>query len=182
VIEVVAERLAARPPTPTVIDPVMVAKSGASLLADDAVEALRELLLPRATLVTPNLPEALRLSGLPVDSVPERCAAARELVSRGASAVLIKGGHAAGETVLDLLFDGERVHRYEHRRIDTTSDHGTGCTLSAAIAAALGHGRTLVEAVADATEFLQGALARAFPLGGGHGPVHHFHRYRGAWT
>ena len=182
IIEVVAERLAARAPTPTVLDPVMVAKSGAALLDDDAVDSLRELLLPRATLVTPNLPEARRLTGRPVDTVPERIALARELVAAGASAVLVKGGHAPGETVLDLLFDGERVHRFAHPRLATTSDHGTGCTLSSAIAAALGHGRTLVEAVAEATEYLHGALARAFPLGHGHGPVHHFHRYRAFWA
>ena len=181
VIEVVAERLAAQPPTPTVLDPVMISKSGARLLEADAIEALRELLLPRTTLVTPNLPEARRLTGLPVDTVPERYAAARELIAGGASAVLVKGGHAAGATVLDLLFDGERVHRFEHPHIETSSDHGTGCTLSAAIAAGLGHGRTLREAVADAIEYLQHALAHAFPLGAGHGPVHHFHRYRGAW-
>ncbi|HVS15813.1 MAG TPA: bifunctional hydroxymethylpyrimidine kinase/phosphomethylpyrimidine kinase [Thermoanaerobaculia bacterium] len=186
VVEVVADRLAARPPTPTVLDPVMIAKSGAVLLDDGAVAALRTLLMPRATLVTPNLSETRRLAGLPagapLETVAERVAAARELVAAGASAVLVKGGHGEGKTVLDLLFDGERVHRFEHPRLETRSDHGTGCTLSAAIAAALGHGRTLVEAVREAGEYLHGAMARAFPLGHGHGPVHHFHRYRGAWS
>jgi hydroxymethylpyrimidine/phosphomethylpyrimidine kinase len=187
VVEVVADRLAARPPTPTVLDPVMVSKSGARLLDDDAVEALRELLVPRATLLTPNLPEARRLSGLAgeetsFESIPQRLALSRRLVAAGASAVLLKGGHAEGESVLDLLYDGERVHRFEHPRLATTSDHGTGCTLSAAIAAGIGHGRTLVEAVREGGDYLHGALESAFPLGHGHGPVHHFHRYRGAWT
>ncbi len=194
VVAVVAERLSARPPLPMVLDPVMVAKSGDSLLADDAISALIELLFPRATLVTPNLPEASRLVGHAVSAVAERQAAARELVALGASAALVKGGHGVSaakgaavgdcaeivpeDPLVDWLFDGRQMHRYVHPRIQTQSDHGTGCTLSAAIAAELGSGVALVPAVQAGLSFLQRALRHAVPLGQGRGPVNHVGRYR----
>ena len=166
---------------PVVLDPVMVAKSGDPLLADDAVSALAERLLPIATVVTPNLPEARRLTGLGGESEDERAAAARALAGAGARrgdrgpAVLLKGGHGAGDEVVDLLWDGERLHRFAAPRIATTSDHGTGCTLSSALTVQLAAGRPLADAVARAIEYLRGALAAAFPLGGGHGPVDHLY-------
>lgn len=171
VIDTVSDRLAAWDAVPVVLDPVMIAKSGDPLLADDAVSALQRL-LPQATLVTPNLPECGRLTGLPVTSMAERRAAAAALARRGPS-VLLKGGHAAGDEVIDLLFDGESFHSFAHPRQPTTSTHGTGCTLSSAIAARLAGGHTLVEAVSLAIAFLQAAIAAAYPLGRGHGPVNH---------
>ncbi len=177
-IRAVAAGLGALGNLPVVLDPVMVAKSGDSLLRDDAVEALVELLLPRATLVTPNLPEARRLTGLPVGSEDERERAAAALAAAG-PAVLLKGGHGEGDRLVDLLHDRGSVHRFVHRRLDTSSTHGTGCTLSAAIAAGLAAGRPLRDAVEGAIDYLQGALAAAFPLGRGHGPVDHLYRWPG---
>jgi hydroxymethylpyrimidine/phosphomethylpyrimidine kinase len=160
---------------PIVLDPVMVAKSGARLLREDAVAALRDDLLPLATLVTPNLPELEALTGLAAGTLDRRLAAARALAARG-PAVLAKGGHAEGDEVVDLLVgrDGG-VHRFVHPRLHTPSTHGTGCTLSSAIAARLGVGEELPRAVAGAIAYLSGALAAAYPLGkgDGHGPVNH---------
>ena len=162
-------------PTKVVLDPVMVAKTGDPLLEDEACDALVEELLPLATVVTPNLPEARRLTGLPSGSEEERLQLARHLSRRG-PAVLVKGGHGEGDEVVDLLLDGDQVHRYSHPRVQTRSTHGTGCTLSSAIAARLASGEELPTAVAGAIEYLQGAIAQAFPLGSGHGPVNHLYR------
>ena len=175
VIQAVAQRLAAHAGPPLVLDPVMVAKSGARLLEEDAVEALSEKLLPLATLVTPNLPECERLTGCRVASEAQRRQAALALARRG-PAVLVKGGHGSAAELLDLLFDGERFHRFVHRRKETRSTHGTGCTLSAAIAAGLAAGKGLPQAVEEAIDYLQGAIAAAYPLGGGQGPVDHLFR------
>ncbi len=174
IVRAVASRLAAHRPRHVVLDPVMVAKSGAALLRDDAVAALRDELLPLATLVTPNLPEAERLTGLPVgeDDLEH---AARALAERG-PAVLIKGGHGRGDEVLDLLLDAGGWRRFSHPRLATTSTHGTGCTLSSAIAARLAAGEELRPAVGGAIDYLHGAIAAAFPIGSGHGPVHHLYR------
>jgi hydroxymethylpyrimidine/phosphomethylpyrimidine kinase len=172
-VAAVADSLA-RVSAPIVVDPVMVAKSGDPLLAPDAVAAMVERLLPLATLVTPNLPEAARMTGLAVADEPGRVAAARALAARGC-AVLLKGGHGAGEEVVDLLvLPGGESHRFVHPRIHTRATHGTGCTLSSAVAARLGHGDALPDAVATAIGYLQAALAGAYPLGEGHGPVNHF--------
>jgi hydroxymethylpyrimidine/phosphomethylpyrimidine kinase len=167
---------------PVVLDPVMVAKSGDRLLREDAVEALRSDLLPLATLVTPNVPELEALTGLAAGTEEERLAAARSLAARG-PAVLAKGGHAEGEEVVDLLLDRDgRVHRFAHPRLHTPSTHGTGCTLSSAIAARLGAGEEMPRAVAGAIDYLAGALAAAYPLGtgDGHGPVNHLFALRPA--
>lgn len=180
VVRAVGERLRVhlsasrpRPLPPVVLDPVMVAKSGDALLDEDAVAALIEELLPLATLVTPNLPELARLAGgAAAASEAEWVAQARTLAAAG-PAVLAKGGHAAGGEVVDLLVDGGTVHRFVHRRIATRADHGTGCTLSAAIAARLGAGEALAEAVRGGIDYLQEAMAAAYPLGAGHGPVNH---------
>jgi hydroxymethylpyrimidine/phosphomethylpyrimidine kinase len=181
IVHAVAERLAVHLPAagspPVVLDPVMVAKSGAPLLRDDAVAALVEELLPLATLVTPNLPEAARMTGGSgsADSEEERRATARTLAARG-PAVLVKGGHGAGEEIVDLLFAAGRFHAFRHPRVATRCDHGTGCTLSAAIAARLGAGEPLATAVEGAIDYLQGALRAAVPLGAGRGPVDHLYR------
>ncbi len=178
IVRAVAGCLARRRPPHVVLDPVMVAKSGAPLLRDDAVEALKQELLPLATLVTPNLPEAERLTGVAVSGDPTdegMLEAARSLAEAG-PAVLIKGGHGRGAEVLDLLLDAGGVRLFVHPRLVSNSTHGTGCTLSSAIAARLGAGEDLRAAVGGAVDYLHGAIAAAFPLGSGHGPVHHFYR------
>ncbi|MEF2074488.1 bifunctional hydroxymethylpyrimidine kinase/phosphomethylpyrimidine kinase [Consotaella aegiceratis] len=179
VIEAVAGRLE-RFGRQVVLDPVMVATSGDRLLPDDAVEALRDLLLPRALLATPNLPEAAILSGRPIagDEV-EMARQADIILAAGARAVLIKGGHLGGADSVDLLFDGHGVRRFAARRVATTHDHGTGCTLSAAIAAGLARGLSLEDAVEAAKMYLTAALDHAAELdvGAGRGPVHHFHAW-----
>jgi hydroxymethylpyrimidine/phosphomethylpyrimidine kinase len=180
VIRAVADRLRAHlkgTNIPIVLDPVMVAKSGDRLLREDAVEALASELLPLATLVTPNLPELETLAGLPAGSEEERLRAAEALAGKG-PAVLAKGGHAEGDDVVDLLLAGGELHRFVHPRLHTTSTHGTGCTLSSAIAARLGRGESLPRAVEGAIEYLRGAMAAAYPIGNGHGPVNHFYLWK----
>lgn len=161
-------------PLPLVVDPVMVATSGDRLLDDEGEAVVRERLLPLATLVTPNLPEAAVLIGAEVRSLREQRHAARELVALGAGAALVKGGHRAGDPV-DVFFDGEEMVEIVAPRIETTHTHGTGCTLSAAIAARLARGDALVDAVRLAHAYLHEAIVQAPGLGGGHGPVHHMH-------
>ena len=157
-----------------VLDPVMVASSGDRLLDPDAERLVRERLLPLAALVTPNLDEARMLVGEPVATPDEMERAGRTLLARGASAVLIKGGHLDDATLTDVLATAGAVRRFTHQRLDTTSTHGTGCTLSAAITAGLAHGRPLERAVADAIDFVQRAIAAAPGLGRGRGPLNHF--------
>ncbi|OJH44171.1 bifunctional hydroxymethylpyrimidine kinase/phosphomethylpyrimidine kinase [Paracoccus sp. SM22M-07] len=176
-IRAVAEGLAGRG-LPVVLDPVMVAKSGDTLLADDAIDGLRALLLPRATLLTPNLPEAARLTGAPpARSRDQMRDQALALMQMGARAVLLKGGHGHGPQCHDLLMTPDGPRWLSAPRHATRNTHGTGCTLSAAVAAELAKGRPLQEAVTAAHRYLQGAIAAADSLtvGQGHGPVHHFH-------
>ena len=157
---------------PVVLDPVMVAKSGDTLLADSAIDALKEHLVSRATLLTPNLPEAEKLAG--PGSVE---AQAEALLALGAGAVLMKGGHARGDDCTDLLFVNGRVLTFEAPRIATQNTHGTGCSYSSAIAANMAAGLELEDAVRKAHGWLHQAILRADELqvGHGHGPVHHFH-------
>lgn len=159
---------------PIVVDPVMVAKSGALLLDDEAVAVVGARLLPLATLVTPNLAEAERLVGFPVRTVDEQERAARLLVQRGAKAALVKGGHAQGDPI-DVLWDGNELRRFTSARVDTPHTHGTGCTYSAAIAAHLARGAALVDAVAKSHAFVAQAIMQAPGIGRGHGPLHHMH-------
>jgi hydroxymethylpyrimidine/phosphomethylpyrimidine kinase len=166
---------------PVVLDPVMVATSGDRLIADEAVAALRDRLLPRADLITPNLPEAAVLLGeaMAEDSATA-VAQARRLVALGARAVLIKGGHGQGRESIDHLVTADGTLRtLAAPRIATANTHGTGCTLSAAVAAGLASGLPLPEAVAGAKDYLTAALAAAdrLAVGAGHGPVHHFHAF-----
>ncbi len=165
---------------PVVLDPVMVAKSGDRLLPAEALEALRAELLPRAALLTPNLPEAADLLGTaPAADAAAMVEQGQALRGMGAAAVLMKGGHGGGETCVDLLVTEAGVVRLTAPRLATRNTHGTGCTLSAAIAAGLAQGLALEAAVRRAHAYLQGALAAADGLGvgsgAGHGPVHHFH-------
>lgn len=158
----------------TVIDPVMIAKGGASLLESAAVDALRRVLIPQAYLLTPNLPEAEALTGLTISNEEGMAAAARALQGLGAANVLLKGGHLPGDEAIDLLLCGDTVHRFVAPRIATVNTHGTGCTFAAAIAAFLAQGWPLPEAVGRAKIYLTAAIASALPLGKGHGPVNHW--------
>jgi hydroxymethylpyrimidine/phosphomethylpyrimidine kinase len=157
-----------------VLDPVMVATSGDRLLDGNAEHSMAELLVPLATVVTPNLDEARILVQRPIETVDEMEAAGKDLVRKGARAALIKGGHMLGEEVVDVLVSGAGVHRFRHPKIATSSTHGTGCTLSAAITAGLALGRSLERSVGDALAFVHQAMATAPGLGGGHGPLNHF--------
>jgi len=175
-VETVAEAVAALGIPNLVVDPVMVSKAGAPLLKPEAVEALRRRLLPLARVVTPNLPEAEILSGIKLDGLEAIRRAAREILGLGPRAVVIKGGHGGGEPV-DLFFEGETFQEFGGARIRTRSDHGTGCTFSAAIAALLARGEDLRRAVEEAKRYVEGALRSARPIGSGHGPLNHFYRF-----
>ncbi|HSK91068.1 MAG TPA: bifunctional hydroxymethylpyrimidine kinase/phosphomethylpyrimidine kinase [Euzebyales bacterium] len=179
IIVAVAERLAHHGVTQVVVDPVMVAAGGDRLLEDSAVDALTTDLLPLATVLTPNAPEAAVLLGRDDAAVmADLDGAARALADRGPRAVLVKGGHVPGERSVDVLWVDGAVERFTAPRIDTANTHGTGCTLSSAIAAHLAHGRTVRDSVALAKEYMTGAIeaGAAYRLGDGRGPVHHFHR------
>jgi hydroxymethylpyrimidine/phosphomethylpyrimidine kinase len=182
VIEAVAEGLKSFPGVPVVLDPVMVAASGDALLDADAVETLRRTLLPLATVITPNLAEAAALLGQPLARhESEMLKQANGLLQMDARAVLLKGGHGAGRDAVDVLVDGEGEMRLAVPRVATRNTHGTGCTLSAAIAAELAKGVPLRAAVEKAKAYVTAAIAAADELavGKGRGPLHHFHRW---WT
>ena len=159
---------------PVVVDPVMVAKGGARLLAEEAVDAVRRKLLPAATLVTPNIPEAEVLGGAPVRTIEDMECAGRKICMLGARAVLVKGGHLEGDVVTDVLVEGSMVTRFSHERIRTRNTHGTGCTLSAAIAAQLALGRDLATSVAEARAYVHVAMRAGPAIGGGNRPLGHF--------
>lgn len=178
IAEAVADALAPHRGIPIVIDPVMVAKGGAALLPEAAVQALRERLLPLATHLTPNLPEAAALLGAPLaDSRAAMQVQAAALGALGPPAVLLKGGHLPGEDSPDVLVIENDAHWFVRPRIDTANTHGTGCTLSAALAAELARGADDATAVAAATGYVAQAIAAAdrLTVGTGHGPTHHFH-------
>jgi hydroxymethylpyrimidine/phosphomethylpyrimidine kinase len=172
-VEAVA-RAAAEFRFPLVVDPVMVSKHGQPLLPEAAVHAIREHLLPRAALVTPNIPEAEALTGIAIRSLDDMRQAARRLCEMGARAALIKGGHASREDSTDILFDGAEWRDYPATRIATQHTHGTGCTFSAAITAGLARGQAMGEAVERAKRFIQEAIRTNPGLGHGAGPVNHF--------
>jgi len=180
VIATVVAGLERHQQTNVVLDPVMVATSGRRLLAPDAIEALRTQLLPRALVITPNLPEAAALLDAPeARTEDEMLHQADRLIALGANAVLMKGGHAGGAESTDLLVTAIASIRVIGERIETRNTHGTGCTLSAAIAAFLARGRGLTEAVRDAKEYITSAIAAGdrLSIGNGPGPVHHFYRW-----
>ncbi|MEX2528961.1 MAG: bifunctional hydroxymethylpyrimidine kinase/phosphomethylpyrimidine kinase [Gemmatimonadota bacterium] len=163
-----------------VLDPVMVASSGDRLLAADAEAAVLRELVPLATLVTPNLHEAEVLLGREVQTPAQMALASRELVEAGARAALVKGGHLEGEEVVDILWDGREERVWRRPRLKSRNTHGTGCTLSAAVAAGLARGWALTVAVDRALDYLARAIATAPDLGKGHGPVNHFAPLDGA--
>jgi hydroxymethylpyrimidine/phosphomethylpyrimidine kinase len=177
VVDAVVDSVRRFNPRHVVVDPVMVATSGDRLVTDETVAAIRERLLPVASVITPNLPEAATLLGW--DKVaPERMAeAGTALRGMGAAAVVVKGGHDDGPEAVDVLVDADGVHELREQRVMTKNTHGTGCTFSSAIAVRLAFGAPLRVAVADAKRYLTGALlaADSLDVGGGNGPVHHFH-------
>ncbi|MBV9784324.1 MAG: bifunctional hydroxymethylpyrimidine kinase/phosphomethylpyrimidine kinase [Acidisphaera sp.] len=158
---------------PLVVDPVMVAKGGQALLAREAVAALKHRLAPLATLLTPNLPEAEALTGKSIADVADMRRAAKALLALGSAAVLLKGGHLPGETVVDVLATADDVEVFEHPRIATRHTHGTGCTLASAVAVGLAQGLALRAAVPRASAYVQAAIETAPGIGIGHGPLNH---------
>ncbi|CEG07366.1 Hydroxymethylpyrimidine/phosphomethylpyrimidine kinase [Afipia felis] len=180
IIEVIAERLAHWQAKNVVLDPVMIATSGDRLLADGAIEAMRTTLMPRATLVTPNLPEAAALLDEQVARTEDDIAdQGRRILKFGVPAVLIKGGHGEGPSSIDYLITADRVARFAAVRVNTKNVHGTGCTLSSAIAAGLAKGEGLEAAVRQAKDYVSAAIANAdrLQLSNDHGPIHHFHAF-----
>jgi len=184
IIETVAEAMATYKPAHLVVDPVMIAKSGDALLEDNAVGALREALLPLATMLTPNLPEAgVLLNERPVETVKEMRRVAERLREKmgthGHRWVLVKGGHLPGDAAIDLLHDGDVMLELAAPRLGTRNTHGTGCTLSSALAALLPQSGDVPQATRAAKAYLTEALKNAdrLQVGSGHGPLHHFHRW-----
>ena len=180
-VRCVAQLLRAYRPNALVVDPVMVATSGDLLLAEDAIGAIRKLLLPLADLVTPNLPEAGKLLGQPeAQTISEMQAHALGLLALGAKAVLLKGGHGSGHAAIDLLATSAGVVELARPRIETRNTHGTGCTLAAAVTAGLANGKPLATAVEDAKDFVWRALKSGalHKIGGGSGPVDHLVAFR----
>ncbi|MAF39320.1 MAG: bifunctional hydroxymethylpyrimidine kinase/phosphomethylpyrimidine kinase [Chloroflexi bacterium] len=158
-----------------VVDPVMVAKSGDSLLREEAVGSLRDLLLPMAAVVTPNIPETETLTGLTIVTDEDVRKAAQAIVAMGAASVVVKGGHREGPAT-DVYFDGRDFREFTAPRFETVNTHGTGCTFASAVAAGLAKGLEAEDAVGQAKEFVTEAIRRSFPIGQGHGPLNHFYK------
>ena len=160
-----------------VVDPVMKAKGGADLINPEAVETLKETLIPMASVVTPNAPEAFLLTGITVVDLDSARDAAVRLVEMGASATVVKGGHFENGPATDVFYDGENFKLFSTKRINTRNTHGTGCTFASATAAGLAIGKSLQDAVSDAKSYVTGAIRYNFSIGKGHGPLNHFYRY-----
>ncbi len=175
IVGVVAQELDRHRIRNLVVDPVMVAKSGDPLLRQEAVDSVRTRLVPLAAIVTPNVPEAETLTGMKVETDEDMREAARRIIGMGARAVVVKGGHREGPAT-DLFYDGTGFLEFTSERFDTVNTHGTGCTFASATAAGLAQGKSVVEAVAQAKEYVTEAIRNSYPLGRGHGPVHHFWR------
>ena len=176
IIDLVARKIAEHRLKNIVVDPVMVATSGDLLLQKSAVAVLSSKLIPLATIVTPNIPEAEVLTGMKLRTAGEIREAAQRIIKMGAKTVVIKGGHLNGPA-MDLFFDGKIFTAHKTKRIRTLNTHGTGCTLSAAIAANLAKGQNVAKAVANAKRYITDALRHSYRIGSGHSPVHHFYRY-----
>ncbi len=180
-IVAVAEQLKKFAVANIVLDPVMIAQSGDKLIQDEAVDALKSYLIPMASLITPNLPETSVLLGREITSMDMAYDAAKELCRLGCTNVLIKGGHLAGQDSDDCLYLGDKDEMIflDAKRIETQNNHGTGCTLSSAIASGLARGDDTVTAVRKAKQYITGAIAAGadYTLGKGHGPVHHFYQF-----
>jgi len=175
IIRTVAAKVEAHDLYPFVVDPVMISKSGFKLLKDDAIDTLREILLPLATVATPNIHEAEYLTGEEILSEDDAREAAKSIYAMGPEAVLLKGGHLNEKAdAMDLLYDGTAFHTYTADRVRTNNTHGTGCTYGSAIAAHLAHGRSLEEAIDRAKRYVTAAIRHSLDLGSGHGPTNHF--------
>lgn len=174
IVTLVAEKARQHSFSVLVVDPVMVSATGARLLKQEAVDTIRELLLPLATVVTPNVPEAEALAGLEIRDASGMRDAARAIHGMGPRWVVVKGGHLDDEQSTDLLFDGEQFNEYTARRVASSNTHGTGCTFASAVAAGLAHGRSIDESVGAAKDYVTHAIQTAFPVGSGNGPLNHF--------
>ena len=175
-MEAVASKLREYRPAHVVIDPVMYAKNGSPLMQESSIDTLIKTVIPAATLLTPNIPEAEKISEMKITTPEDMREAAKKIYEMGAGAVLVKGGHYIGDA-RDILFDGREFHTYVEKRIDTKNTHGTGCTLSSAIASYLALGEPLPEAVGKAKAYVTGAIEHALALGNGCGPTNHFFRW-----
>jgi len=174
IVEAVAAAISALDLPSVVVDPVMIAKSGDRLFDAEALAALRSELLPRARVVTPNVPEAEVIADMRITSLDEAREAARRIHKLGPASVVVKGGHLPGDEAIDLLFDGRTFSEYRTPRIETRNTHGTGCTFASAIAAHLALGHKLPDAVGKAKEYVTGAIRNGLAIGQGHGPLNHF--------
>lgn len=170
----VAGKLRQYKPEHVVIDPVMYAKNGCPLMDPSAVDALIESILPLADVLTPNIPEAERITGMEIRSVTDMETAAQKIHDMGCRTVVVKGGHAIGNA-LDVLFDGKQMHHFETQRIDTKNTHGTGCTFSSAVASQLALGMDICKAVEKAKAYVTTAITHSLAIGKGCGPTHHFY-------
>jgi len=175
IVAVVAARLREYGTKALVVDPVMISKDGSTLLKPDAILRMKEDLFPLAALVTPNIEEAERLTGASIRTIDDAREAARRIHALGCRAVLVKGGHLPTAPATDVLYDGRGFTVIPGEFIDTTTTHGTGCTLSAAITAQLARGRALIDAVFTAKRYVAEAIRHGLTIGHGHGPTHHFH-------
>ena len=173
-MEAVAEKLRQYKPNNVIVDPVMYAKNGCPLMEESAVDSLIELIIPLADVLTPNIPEAEKITGLCISSVEEMEAAAVKIFEMGCKGVVIKGGHKDG-SALDVLYDGNEFTHFEVERIDTKNTHGTGCTFSSAVAAQLARGHSVKEAVSKAKDYVTTAIRHSLAIGKGNGPTHHFY-------
>ncbi|WP_017185107.1 bifunctional hydroxymethylpyrimidine kinase/phosphomethylpyrimidine kinase [Alkalibacillus haloalkaliphilus] len=174
IIETVAKKIQQYEMNNVVIDPVMIAKGGAKLLQDEAIDAMKKHLIPVATVVTPNIPEAEAITGLTLNSIDDRKEAAKRLYHLGAQNIIIKGGHGEEKEVIDLIYDGETFTQLINDRQYTENTHGTGCTFAAAIAAELAKDAGSLDAIRVAREFIQVAIEDGLHIGSGHGPTNHW--------
>ena len=175
IINTVAGIIGQHKNTPLILDPVMFAKGGASLLEASAISALKSQLIPLAYIITPNIPEAEFLSGMNIRNITDMKIAAKKIMELGCQAVLLKGGHMEGKTVIDILVSRDGESAFEQQRIDTTHTHGTGCTLASAIATGIAQKLSLTDAVERARKYVLEAIITAPGLGNGHGPLNHGH-------
>ncbi len=170
----VAEKIRQYNPHHVVIDPVMYAKNGCPLMEPTAVDTLIKVIIPLADVLTPNIPETEKIADMKITSVADMEAAARKICDMGCKAIVVKGGHAAGDA-LDVLFDGDNIYHFETTRIATKNTHGTGCTFSSAIASQLANGMSVYEAVKSAKNYVTVAIKHSLAIGKGNGPTHHFY-------
>lgn len=175
IIQAVSEKVVKYNWKKVVVDPVMIAKGGASLLQNEAIFALKKYLLPISTIITPNIPEAEVLTEMRIETLEDKKLAAKRLIELGVKNVVIKGGHDENkDEAIDVLFDGYEFFYLTSKRVQTKNTHGTGCTFSAALTAELAKGTSLFEAVSTAKQFIQAAIEEDLRIGGGHGPTNHW--------